>query len=79
VKNNNKSGGDKYASGMYGGGLSVLDYNATEIAKARIIYQGMPLLRDAEGWAEANYELAAAMVRAKHNYEQPSNESPENP
>jgi len=50
-------------------GVSLLDHNATEILKALIIKHGMPLNIDHNNRADAVYNLAEAMIKAKRKRE----------
>jgi len=48
-------------------GMTVLDHAAIEIAKARIIHSGTPYQNGVciDDWAETNYDMAEAMIKAK--------------
>ena len=59
------TGGKAYPAHGQGGGMTLLDHNALELAKARIIGQGMPKAKDTDEWAERSYQLADAMIKAK--------------
>ena len=63
------TGGTAYPAGKYGGGMTLLDYNAIEIGKARIAKSGLPLTSENKIWAKCNYDLAQVMINEKRERE----------